>query len=374
MARKVKASFMQVAYGDEPTFTDFETLTTEEQKSAIGNALSWYNKANSTKDSKTIFLDYVTKNHKKQLPAVKAVTSSIISTYGNIVKLLENGCVSSDLQDKLDAHIEELAAKGSKIVSKQKAKVEKKPKGKVLSIQERISEQTHGYIGTIEGEVDEFLLNDCKKSAFNLYTWYQINEVKGVHARRIKTFYKVMYDELCEVVAGKDAQLNEGYAYLSKAKQRKFAQFVAKLISDTDEWITNCNSKRKIRKRKVKTPAQIVSKLKYKTRDDDYNIESVDPTALIDATQVWVFDTKTRFLHKYTSGIGIVVEGTTLKEFDKSQSFRKKIREAYCKDVLNDVVNGGKVKLRKVLDSINAKEVPVTGRLNKEMVIVRVVQ
>jgi len=27
-----------------------------------------------------------------------------------------------------------------------------------------------------------------------------------------------------------------------------------------------------------------------------------------------------------------------------------------------------------VLDSINAKEVPVTGRLNKEMVIVRVVQ
>ena len=193
MARKVKASFIQVAYGDEPTFTDFETLTAEEQKAAIGKALNWYNKANSTKDSKTLFLDYVAKKHKKQLPAVKAVSSSISSTFGNIVKMLENGCVSSDLQDRLDVHIEELAAKGSKIVSKQKAKIEKKPKGKVLSIQERISEQTHGYIGTIEGEVDEFLLNDCKKSAFNLYTWYQINEVKGVHARRIKTFYKVMY-------------------------------------------------------------------------------------------------------------------------------------------------------------------------------------
>ena len=125
MARKVKASFIQVAYGDEPTFTDFETLTTEEQKAAIGKALNWYNKANSTKDSKTIFLDYVAKNHKKQLPAVKAVSSSISSTFGNIVKMLENGCVSSDLQDRLDAHVEELAVKGSKIVSKQKAKVEK---------------------------------------------------------------------------------------------------------------------------------------------------------------------------------------------------------------------------------------------------------
>ena len=149
---------------------------------------------------------------------------------------------------------------------------------------------------------------------------------------------------------------------------------MADLISSTDEWIANCNSKRKSRKRKVKTPEQIISKLNYKMKDDDYSIESVNPTTIIDAAQVWVFDTKTRFMYKYVSSIGMVVSGSTLKEFDKDQSFKKKIRESYCKQVLDDVVNGGKVKLRKSLDLIKAKEVAVTGRIGKEMVIVRIVK
>jgi hypothetical protein len=38
------------------------------------------------------------------------------------------------------------------------------------------------------------------------------------------------------------------------------------------------------------------------------------------------------------------------------------------------VTTGGKVKLKKVLADINAKEVPVTGRIGKEMVIVRTVK
>jgi radical SAM superfamily enzyme with C-terminal helix-hairpin-helix motif len=70
----------------------------------------------------------------------------------------------------------------------------------------------------------------------------------------------------------------------------------------------------------------------------------------------------------------MVVKGTTLKEFDEVKSFKKKIRESYCKQVLKDVATGGKVKLRKVLDEINAKEVPVTGRIGKEMVILRTVK
>ena len=42
--------------------------------------------------------------------------------------------------------------------------------------------------------------------------------------------------------------------------------------------------------------------------------------------------------------------------------------------VLDDVVNGGKVKLRKSIAGIAAKEVAVTGRIGKEMVIVRIVK
>ena len=76
----------------------------------------------------------------------------------------------------------------------------------------------------------------------------------------------------------------------------------------------------------------------------------------------------------YISDIGMSVKGSTLKEFDADQSFKKKIRESYCKKVLDDVVNGGKVKLKKSLVNIAAKEVAVTGRIGNEMVIVRIVK
>jgi hypothetical protein len=79
-------------------------------------------------------------------------------------------------------------------------------------------------------------------------------------------------------------------------------------------------------------------------------------------------------MHKYVSDIGMTVKGSTLKEFDSDQSFKKKIREAYCEQVLDDVVTGGKVKLKKSLANIAAKEVAVTGRIGNEMVIVRVMK
>ena len=374
MAKRSRTKYSELAYGNAPKFTDFENLTQDEQRLAIGNGLNYYNKAFNSRDSRKIFLDYVAENHKKHLPAVKAVSASIVSTYGNMAHIISEGVTSADLVTRLDAYVKQLAKEGASIVSKQKVVEKKKAKGRVLTIQERVNEQVRAHIGELEGEVDEFLLNDCKKSKFNLYTWLQAREVKGPHTRKIKAFYQDVYAELREVVGGKDEQLNEGYAFLSKSKQKKYAQFIADFISGADAWIENCRGNRKIRKRKVKTPEQIVSKLRYKAKDDDYNLVSVNPTDIIDASQVWVFDTKTRFLYKYISSIGMVVQGSTLKEFDSDQSFKKKIREAYCKDVLNDVKSGGKVKLRKVLNTIKAKEVPVTGRIGKEMVIVRVMK
>jgi hypothetical protein len=359
-------------FGDEPSFGKFTDLDLDQQRASIGSALNWYNSAFKGKDSQKAMIEYVTKNHKKHLPAVKAVSSGMVATYGNLARMITNGCTDSDIITKVDAYVLKLSEEGKEILSTKKELVQAKEAGRVVSIQERVNDQVREYIGEIEGEVDEFVLNKCKKSSFNLYNWLQVREVKGVHTRKIKAFYKDVYVELREVVAGTDEQLNEGYAFLTKAKQKKYAQFIASLISDTDEWIKNCNGKRKVRKRKVKTPGELVSKLKYKESDESYKITSIDPVDVLDASQVWVFDTKTRFLYKYVSDVGIAVKGTTLKEWNEDQSFKKKIRKPEL--ILPDVVSGGKIKLRKLMDEIKAKETKVTGRVNGEMVIVRAVR
>ena len=84
------------------------------------------------------------------------------------------------------------------------------------------------------------------------------------------------------------------------------------------------------------------------------------------------FDTKTRFLHRYVSDVGMAIKGTTLKEWDADQSYRKKIRKPEA--VLPVVASGGKVKLRKLMDDIRAKETKVSGRINDEMIIMRTVK
>ena len=371
-AKRTRNRYSNLTFGKEPSFGNFAELDSKEQRASIASALNWYNSAFKGKDSQKAMLDYVTKNHKKHLPAVKAASSGMVATYGNLARMIMNGCSDLSVIAKVDAYVFKLSEEGKKSLSVKKELVQAKAAGRVVSIQERVNDQVREYLGEIEGEVDEFVLNKCKKSSFNLYNWLQAREVKGVHTRKIKAFYKDIYSELREVIAGTDEQLNEGYAFLTKAKQKKYAQFIAKLISDSDEWINNCNSKRKTRKRKVKTPGELVSKLKYKASDDTYKITSIDPVDILDASQVWVFDTKTRFLYKYISDVGIAVKGTTLKEWNEDQSFKKKIRKPDL--ILPDVVSGGKVKLRKLMDEIKAKETKVTGRVNGEMVIVRVVR
>jgi len=370
--KRTRKRHSNLMFGDEPSFGKFTDLDLDQQRESIASALNWYNSAFKSKDSQKAMIEYVTKNHKKHLPAVKAVSSGMVATYGNLARMIMNGCTDSNIISRVDDYVFSMSEDGKKILSSKKDLVQKKAAGRVVSIQERVDDQVREYLGEIEGEVDEFVLNKCKKSNFNLYNWLQAREVKGVHTRKIRAFYKDVYIELREVVAGTDEQLNEGYAFLTKAKQKKYAQFIAKLVSDSDEWIKNCSSKRKVRKRKVKTPGELVSNLKYKASDDTYKITSIDPADVLDASQVWVFDTKTRFLYKYVSDVGIAVKGTTLKEWNEDQSFKKKIRKPEL--ILPEVVSGGKVKLRKLMDGIRAKESKVTGRVNGEMVIVRVVR
>ena len=68
---------------------------------------------------------------------------------------------------------------------------------------------------------------------------------------------------------------------------------------------------------------------------------------------------------------GMTIKGTTLQEFDVATSFKKKIRKPDA--ILPEVLNAGKVKLRKLMDTIAAKEGKVTGRINKDMIILRVI-
>jgi len=374
-----KATKIPKAYellGSEPDWDDQYDLSDDDLNSRFGNALNWYNYNYSNNNAQDFLAKHVSsKNDAAAISALDA--SSIKTTYGFVAKMASNGLefpsVLERYKIKLDEYIAKLIVDGNEVLEKKQAKKQAKSSAPVVSIQERTRNAASEHIGHIEGELDDFIESNCK-SKFSTFDYLQQAEIKGGYMKYFIDHFQPIYEEVQEALRGDDEQLVEGYAFLTKPRKRKLIAFLANIINDCREWQKQSRGKRKARKRKVKTPKDLVKSLNFKKSDEDFGIESVKPSDIIGATQVWVFDTKTRFMHKYVSDIGMSVKGSTLKEFDADQSFKKKIRESYCKKVLDDIVNGGKVKLKKSLVNIAAKEVAVTGRIGKEMVIVRIVK
>mgnify|MGYP003348540752 CR=1 FL=1 len=101
---------------------------------------------------------------------------------------------------------------------------------------------------------------------------------------------------------------------------------------------------------------------------------AIDPANIVGSSQLWVFNTKTRKLGVYNSqdSGGLSVKGTSLLNYDETTSIQKTIRKP--ETVLPNCLKGGKIILRKLLPEINAVEQPLTGRINSDTILLRVIK
>jgi hypothetical protein len=128
------------------------------------------------------------------------------------------------------------------------------------------------------------------------------------------------------------------------------------------------------RKKKAKPVDKIVEKLQFKKEDNGFKIVSINPADIVGGSQLWVFNTKTRKLGVYNSSdsIGLSVKGTSITNFDEKTSTQKTIRKPEV--VLPQCLKGGKIVLRKLLPEINAVEQELTGRINSDIVLLRIIK
>ena len=68
---------------------------------------------------------------------------------------------------------------------------------------------------------------------------------------------------------------------------------------------------------------------------------------------------------------GFSVKGTSLINFSESKSVQKKLRKPEV--TLPEVLKGGKIYLRSAIDNIRAVESALTGRINKDTILVRAI-
>jgi hypothetical protein len=350
--------YEKIVSGGEPTFT--ESVLTQIE---MITALNWYTANRDTKASMKYVQDYFKKN---KIKLDTQVAESELNTFGWVCRIVTRGGVLTELhQQWFDDRIKRHTLSGNKTESIQKET------SNVISIQDRINQKVDEIVGELEGSVDDFILSGFKKTP-SPHAIMQ-DKVKSVHANKIVDIFKKNRSEIQEVIDTDDDQLKEGYSNFTKLQLKKLLGYYDLIINEAIKLSDEAKSTRKPRKRKIKTPDQLVSKLKILTEDTNLNLKSEDPKKIIGAMQLWIFNVKTRKLGVYHAddASGLSMKGSTVINFNEQKSICKTLRKP--EQVLSNVVKGGKVFLRNAMESIKAKQKNLTGRLNGDTILVKVV-
>ena len=280
-----------------------------------------------------------------------------------------------ETQDWIDKKFNELADKGKTIIQEVKKELSKK-NVYIPNIQERIQEASNNLIGELEGVVDDFYDNPTTFK-FDAVKWFRANGVNQAHSKNIRKFYEPIaneYTQLQKPSREQCEQLREGYSHLDKKTIKKTYDFFNGIVGACDLILQESKANRKTRTPKPRSAEKQIQKLKYCKSDERWKIASINPTEIIDATEVWVFNTKNRKIGKYIAEehSTIKVKGTTLQFFDENTSVQKTLRKPL--EQLKDFNNSGKVQLRKFLSKITTTETKLNGRFNNDTVILKAIR
>ena len=251
---------------------------------------------------------------------------------------------------------------------------EAKPVIPQITIQERVREASFKMTEEIEDALENFSQDpeSFDPKAFKVMNLLRGKDAKAAHARIIKDFYQRQYDEYLDLQEGKDEQLKEGYSHLTKAQVKKIVAFYHEILSACDMLAQEAKINRKPRKAKVVPKDKIVAKLKFKKTDEPLKLVSINPADIIGSKELWIFNTKTRKLGKYVANeyMELSVKGTSITGFNENTSIQKTIRKP--EEKLKEFKAAGKVALRKFLDDINATDTKMNGRINEDVILLKV--
>jgi hypothetical protein len=325
-------------------------------------------------------LNYIKKLDPKHplLADVKTLDENRFTTIGKYMYVANHGGdIPDDILPGLIPALEKLinAEKNLKIdLPKKVTDTAEIPVVKVtISIQDRLREKAREVAGEVEGWLDEFFV-DRKlpiKTTEDYLTLFKLHDLKAPHAHHIKSLFSKRVDELITALEGKDKDLIEAYSNYSKQELKKYYMLNENLIKACDMLLQVAKVDRTPRKKKPVSLDKLVAKLKYKKDDKALGLVSLSPSSIIGASEIWVYNTKTRKIAQYKSidGSGLTVKGTSLLNFS-TDSAEKTVRKPA--ETLADFKKATKVKLRTFLKELSTLDIPANGKLNEHHIILRI--
>jgi hypothetical protein len=356
--------------GPEPTW---RVQPIDNRFSALSKAFSWYNYFYGKKDARDMIVNYLELHDRKtDVKLLRGVPDSAIRlTTGWLCRMSMVGLELNDHEQiKLDNLLKELLA------SKQVEVLEEAPVDDTvprITIQDRLREKVSECAGEIDGLFDDFIASGAKLNAdykpvvlmrsLNIAP-QMVNDIKQIWTRKLAEFD--------EAVAGKDADLVQGYGYLSKIQLRNCVKFCELVISDCGAYVQIKKVERKPRKVKAVPPEKRAAKFKHIVEFAELKLKGLPAASLVDKAEAWLYDTKKRKLIHLVADShtqAFTVKSNSIIGFSTVESQQKTLRKPA--DVLKAIGAAGKPAARKIYKDLTTTETPFNGRGTENLIILK---
>ena len=367
-----------------PSWDGYQDWTATEFTKNFRNAMQYYNLEVASKELKPAVLKWM-KREEYDAEIYEAYKKTkdwrTGGTMGSLANCFLRGMPDSfpgfngnrNSKEWLDSAIKKAIEQGKNDVDEDE---EDKPTENKPSIQERVRDIAIVMIKDIDEIIETFHSNpdEFDPTQHKVLNILKSNNVKPGHARVIKDIYTLEMADYAELVNGTaDEDLKEGYKHRTKKQIKEILSFYNEILSACDMLSQEAKVTRKPRAKKPVAKDKLVAKLKFKKTDEELKLVSIDPTDIIGAKELWVFNTKTRKLGRYLADDmtgPLSIKGASLVGFDEHKSIQKTIRKPA--DKLKEFKTASKVALRKFLDDINATDTKMNGRLNEEIILLKI--
>jgi len=390
MATKLKQASIAIRQNRgkdlSPKWDDVDGLTGEQFGAKYRDAMKWYRLESSAKDLKPKVIDWMGRAgmSKTEISAFKKTKDWRCNlTMGAIAACLIKGMPDNhpnwnngkSFSEYLKKSIKEVVNEGKNDVEEEVAVKEVKAAAPVVTIQDRLKEAAGDMSEEIDYAIDSWITDPdaFDPKAFKMANLLRGKGAKAAHSRFIKAYFKSGHDELLELASGNaDEQLREGYSHVSRKNVKKLIEFYDSIMTACDQIAAEAKLNKKPRAKKQVPADKLVAKLKFKASDDKLGLTSVPPAQLIGSQGAVVYNTKTRKIGIYTSlnSNGLTVKGTTIGNFtDKSTQKTLRKPEVQLREFKEQ---NTQKRIETWVKNIKATEVPLNGRINADIMILKV--
>lgn len=344
-----------------------EPMVEENDKSALGNALNYYSRETTSKDQKQYAIDYF----KTVDPAIAKQLDTLedwnFGTFGSVCRLKHRGQWVDPDSSFFSRRLGELIDRAKKKTEEPKVKstvADDKPAKPVLTAEQRYRLEANKILTDLEEEEELIMGYGYPKHACSKVNTKGIKMARPQVAKLIREWIEPRLNEMKEALAGTCEQLNEGYAHIDARQKGNYISWLELVLGMAK---TSEKAEFRVRVRKPQKPEKIVKRFKYLKEHAELKLTSEDPKSLVDATQVVLYNTKTRRVDIYIAAEGkaLSVKGTSIINYDATKSLRKVVR----KPELLAGLGKGKVTLRNWFDALTTKSIECNGRSSADTII-----